>query len=763
MADRVADTAAAAAAVEPAAGPAGAGEPPQPPKKQTTRTLSPFKRWLLQGHVREPEGPHQPEGTAHHTHPWWQVMCLTGVDYFSTLGYQPGIAALAAGALSPLATLILVLLTLFGALPIYGRVATESPHGEGSIAMLERLLAGWRGKLFVLCLLGFVATDFVITITLSAADATAHIVENPLAPHFLHDHKVGLTLLLIGLLAAVFLKGFKEAVGIAVFLVAVYLALNAVVVGRGLFEVVTHPQTIPDWREALFAKHGTNPFVMVGIALLLFPRLALGLSGFETGVAVMPLVKGDPDDTHERPAGRIRNTRKVLLSAAIIMSVYLLTSSVVTTLLIPAHEFRPATHVATVEQLRERLVGKKTQEAVVIADDVVLFQAGRTISAADVNAAHILGQLDALTTAAGEDRGEEAKAGAASGRALAYLAHKYLGPVFGTIYDLSTVLILWFAGASAMAGLLNIVPRYLPRYGMAPDWTRAVRPLVLVFTAIAFAVTVIFKADVDAQGGAYATGVLVLMTSAAVAVTLSAWRNREPVLKYLFALIAAVFAYTTVVNVIERPDGIKIAGFFIAAIVVTSLVSRVFRSTELRVAGVELDRAARRFLEEAAAQGEIRLVTNRRQTGDETEYRIKERNQRQENHLPTRDQVLFLEVELGDTSAFAEVLEVRGVEVTGERRASQLRGQETFTYRVLRVRGASAVPNAIAAVLLHVRDVTGKIPHAYFTWAEGNPLAYVLRFVVLGQGDTAPVTHEVIRQAEPDPERRPALHVGGWG
>ena len=729
MADRVADTAAAAAAVEPAAGPAGAGEPPQPPKKQTTRTLSPFKRWLLQGHVREPEGPHQPEGTAHHTHPWWQVMCLTGVDYFSTLGYQPGIAALAAGALSPLATLILVLLTLFGALPIYGRVATESPHGEGSIAMLERLLAGWRGKLFVLCLLGFVATDFVITITLSAADATAHIVENPLAPHFLHDHKVGLTLLLIGLLAAVFLKGFKEAVGIAVFLVAVYLALNAVVVGRGLFEVVTHPQTIPDWREALFAKHGTNPFVMVGIALLLFPRLALGLSGFETGVAVMPLVKGDPDDTHERPAGRIRNTRKVLLSAAIIMSVYLLTSSVVTTLLIPAHEFRPATHVATVEQLRERLVGKKTQEAVVIADDVVLFQAGRTISAADVNAAHILGQLDALTTAAGEDRGEEAKAGA----------------------------------ASAMAGLLNIVPRYLPRYGMAPDWTRAVRPLVLVFTAIAFAVTVIFKADVDAQGGAYATGVLVLMTSAAVAVTLSAWRNREPVLKYLFALIAAVFAYTTVVNVIERPDGIKIAGFFIAAIVVTSLVSRVFRSTELRVERVELDRAARRFLEEAAAQGEIRLVTNRRQTGDETEYRIKERNQRQENHLPTRDQVLFLEVELGDTSAFAEVLEVRGVEVTGERRASQLRGQETFTYRVLRVRGASAVPNAIAAVLLHVRDVTGKIPHAYFTWAEGNPLAYVLRFVVLGQGDTAPVTHEVIRQAEPDPERRPALHVGGWG
>jgi hypothetical protein len=653
---------------------------------------SALKRWLLAGYLKEIEGPFEREKEHHRHHPWWKVMCLTGVDYFSTLGYQPGIAFLAAGALSPIATMILVLLTLLGALPIYRRVAAESPHGEGSISMLAHLLSWWKGKLFVLILIGFVATDFIITITLSGADATAHIVENPFMHGLLQGMSptavnIGITLVLIGFLSAVFLKGFKEAIGIAVVLVAAYLMLNLVVITVGLFHLLHKPFAVSNWQHALLSspRVGGDWVMVIGISLLVFPKLALGLSGFETGVAVMPLVKGDPTDTEENPKGRIRNTKKLLFTAALIMSVMLIASSFVTALLIPAVAFTPA-----------------------------------------------LG---------------DQPAGEASGRALAYLAHEFLGPIFGTVYDISTILILWFAGASAMAGLLNIIPRYLPRYGMAPGWTRAMRPLIIILTIIAFGVTLIFRADVNAQGGAYATGVLVLMTSAAVAVTISAWRRNEKMWGLAFALISLVFAYTTVVNVIERPDGIKIAGFFIALIILVSLLSRIARTTELRVDRFEIDQTAQRFLDEAASQGTLRIITNHPEESNPEEYRREMAEHRQDHNLPTQDPILFLEVEVCDASEFANVVKVEGLEVSG--------------YRVLRAE-SSAVPNAIAAFLLHLRDLTGKIPHAYFHWGSKNPIAYLFDYVAFGTGDTAPVTREVLRQAEPDEEKRPAIHVGGY-
>jgi hypothetical protein len=619
-----------------------------------------FADWLL-ADLRLPKGI---QGAPDHEHPWWQVMCLTGVDYFSTLGYQPGIAFLAAGLLSPLATLILVLVTLFAALPVYNRVAKASPNGQGSVAMLERLFPEWKGKFMVLILLGFAATDFVITMTLSGADAAAHFVQNPFTPHWMRN-QMGATLVLLAILGAIFLKGFKEAINVAVVLVALYLVLNAIVTVYGCWDLLRHPRLIPNWEHALFAQHG-SPWAMLGISLILFPKLALGLSGFETGVAVMPLIKGEGIE------GRVRNTRKLLFAAAVIMSVFLIATSVITTLLIPADKFK--------------------------------------------------------------------EGGEANSRALAYLGHQYLGSGFGSLYDISTILILAFAGASAMAGLLSLIPRYLPRFGMAPEWARASRPLVLVFLAISFVVTWLFHANVDAQGGAYATGVLVLITSAALAVTVALWKTAS---RWPFLFITLVFVYTTALNIYERPEGLKIACFFIGTIIVVSLLSRAMRSTELRVCGIELDPMAEQLIAQAEGQP-VRLIARKPHVETEQDLDRVDRAVRDGHNLRPEDRLYFFEIERGDVSSFEETLHI-----TGER---------VGKHAVLRAK-SPVVANSVAALLIDLEKRTGKLPHAYFNWTEGNPVWNLFRFVFLGEGDAAPITHEVLRRAIPDTRHRPFIHV----
>jgi hypothetical protein len=642
--------------------------PPRHPK-------SSLARWLLLHRVSTAG----PEADEAHSRPqaWWKVMCLTGVDYFSSLAYIPAIAALAAGAISPLATLLIVALTLFGMLPAYRWVAGKSPHGQGSVAMLEKLLPYWRGKLLVLALLGFVATAWIVTITLSASDASVHLVENPAFPHFLHGHEVLITVVLLLVLGAVFLLGFSEAVAVAIPLVALFLLVNAIVVGAGVAEVIGSADALGRWTDALTAR-GISFDGLVWPAIAAFPLLALGLSGFETGVSMMPLVAAAGTTPQQRLASRVHNSRKLLTTAALIMSGYLIATSFVTTVLIPPQEFQPG--------------------------------------------------------------------GAANGRAMAYLAHEYLGNGFGTLYDISTIMILWFAGASAMAGLINIVPRYLPAYGMAPEWSRAVRPVVVVYTAISVGLTIGFDADPNAQAGAYATGVLAMMVSASFAVTISAVRAKRRGSAIGFTIVTLVLLYAIVANVVKHPDGIGIAAAFIIGIIVISLISRISRTTELRAETIEFDDAARRFVADSIDfDNRLTLIANKRQAGNKAEYDEKETQQRDMNPVPGTADVLFLEIDISDPSEFSGILRVRGLEIDG--------------HRVLRAT-SPAVPNALAAILLALRDTTGVRPHCHFEWTEGSPLYHVFRYVILGQGDTPPVVREIIRKIESDPNRRPGIHVG---
>ena len=665
-----------------------------------------------------PPGPHTPPSAHHHQSFWLWVMCLTGVDYFSTLAYQPSIAYENAGLLAPFATVVLVAVTLFGALPVYRYVAGHSFTGQGSIGMLANLVSGWPGKILVLVLLGFAATDFVITKTLSAADAAEHLIGNPLYPlghagQSAEDHqRLVITIGLLVLLGAVFLRGFKEVIGLAVVLVGAYLLLNAVVVGAGLTYLAGHPGRFTHWLARVgagewYVEHppvgGSGLVPIVLFSLVIFPRLALGLSGFETGVAVMPLVAGDAGDDPKRPAGRIRNTRRLLVTAAAVMSVYLLGSSLVVSTLVEPSALVP---------------------------------------------------FDAH----GEPLPDTGKKPPAADRALAYIAHgetrevgeeiaPFFGATFGTIYDLTTVVILWFAGASAMAGLLNLVPQYLPRYGMAPRWARAIRPLVILFTLINLVVTRIFNASVKAQGDAYATGVLALITSACVATVIDRWKSRPEAPWYRrvpwgYGAITAVFAYTTTDVVIGKPEGIKIASFFIGTILVTSIISRVVRARELRFEGFHFPDVKARLLWDTIRHLGLSVLVPHRPGRRSLES--KEQTIRAEHRIPPEVMVVFVEVELADPSDFAPTPELTVKEEEGR--------------YVVQVRNAASIAHTLAAVALDMSKA-GKPPTIHFGWTQESPVSGTLGFLLFGEGNVPWEVRELIMKAEPDPARRPKVMI----
>ena len=603
------------------------------------------------------------------THHWFSVLCLTGVDYFSTLAYQPGIALMAVGALAPFSSLLLVLVTLFGAVPTYREVAKRSYTGQGSIAMLENLLSGWSGKFCVLGLIAFAVTDFFITMTLSASDAAAHMVENPYINNIVGHSNLGVAICMLIALGIVFYIGFKEAIVVAISCTIPFLFLTLFVIGKSAFVIAQDPILLYQWiSEPIFKVDWFGLFI---ISALAFPKLALGLSGFETGVSVMPLIRNNENGPVEQhisyvPLDRIKGTKKLLLFSALIMSVYLITSSIVTSVLL-----------------------KQSQVV---------------------------------------DGGE------ASGRALSFLAHKYIGDIFGTVYDFSTIIILWFAGASALAGLLNVIPRYLPRFGMAPQWVSLRRPLVILITLISILILIVFNANVNAQAGAYATGVLALILSASIAVALSfikenkLYPTRKLKLKITyFTLVSLVFAFTLIDNVKARPDGLVIAFIFFLAILFASAISRWRRAFELRVESHNIIGDGSEVLWEQIKNKKVNLVPI--SSGDKKWFKRKE--EKIKKYYKCDDPLAFLAVSLrDDRSEFQTPLVIKVSRMFNN----------TNNY-LIEVSGAVAIPNTVAYISEQIDPIA-----IYLGLARKNAMEQAIFYVLFGEGEIGILTYKVLVQ-----------------
>jgi hypothetical protein len=370
--------------------------------------------------------------------------------------------------------------------------------------------------------------------------------------------------------------------------------------------------------------------------------------------------------------GRIGNTRKLLATAAAIMSVMLIVSSFVTTLLIAPEDYK---------------IG-----------------------------------------------------GNASGRAIAFLAHKYMGPGFGSLYDLSTILILGLAGASAMAGLLQLIPRYLPRFGMAPRWVALARPLVLQLFAIDVVITLVFRADVEAQSGAYATGVLVLILSAAFAATLALWREQRYLIATYCGILCVVFGYTLADNCLERPDGLIIGAILTLLLMLASGLSRSLRSVELRISqGYYTDIESWEMGPELRGK-KVHLVPI---SSSSPEARHKKKVTI-DKHYKVRGPFLFVHVNLLDNrSEFSVPLE------------AMLR-KEGDDY-VLEIYGAIAIANALAFVSEYFDPIS-----VFISLTRRDLMAQAMRYIVFGEGETGLMFYTILLRYwywTPEDDVRPLIFL----
>src|SRR5262245_24799671 len=663
---------------------------------------------------------------------WLWVMCLLGVDYFSTLAYQPSITFQVAGRLGPLATVFVVLVTLCAVLPVYYYVAGRSSRGLGSIALLERVVHGWRGKTLILIVLGFAATDFVMLKTISLADAAVHVIQNEYAPwqgflksaadwgnttsHELlgdeqefFDKQLVVTLLL-GFLGFVFWfllrRGFnRNVIVLAVPLVGLYLLLNLIVLGSGVAAILGDPDLWSDWLTQLHHGRWDTPhasdetFGWGALALLciaFFPQLALGLSGFELSLILMPQVKTKTADKAAEHRLRVRNTRKVLIAAALIMSVFLLGSVLVTALLIPPDAMR--------------------------------------------------------------------EGGSAAFRALAYLAHggeltlnaelnPLFGVLFGTVYDVTTILMLVLAGTSVMTALAVLLPQFLLRFGMELRWTHRWRIMLVAFAVINLVVTLVFHASVSAQRGAYATGVLVLITCACIVTLLdkraarARKRRGEPGprggLVRPYYLIAALFTLTTLIVIVRAPSGTLIAVCFIGAILAMSVFSRYLRADELRTIGFTFKDDHSKFLWDSLRLADFPVLVPHRPGRHERDQ--KEGEIRRHHNLDPQVEIVFLEIELEDPSDFYQKLLV-DVFQEGNR-------------FVIRVTGCASIAHAIAAIGLEMSRES-KPPALHFGWSDMDLLAASWSYLAFGEGNVPWKVRELIVRGEPDPDKRPRVIIG---